>query len=40
MDPSIAAKMMDHSVEMYTRNYHYYLSKQDMDKAYVDAIGT
>ena len=40
MNPSIAAKMMGHSVEMHTKNYHYYLSKQDMDKAYVDAIRT
>ena len=39
MNSSIAAKMMGHSVEMHTKNYHYYLSKQDMDKAYVDAIG-
>ena len=39
-NPSIASKMMGHSVEMHTKNYHYYLSKQDMDKAYVDAIQT
>ena len=38
-NPSIAS-MMGHSVEMHTKNYHYYLSKQDMDKAYVDAIRT
>ena len=40
LSPSIASKMMGHSVEMHTKNYHYYLSKQDMDKAYVDAIQT
>lgn len=39
LNPSIASKMMGHSVEMHTKTYHYYLSKQDMDKAYSNAVG-
>ena len=39
LNPSIASKMMGHSVQMHTKNYHYYLNEKDMDKAYVDAIG-
>ena len=38
--PSIAAKMMGHSVEMHTGTYHYYLRKQDSDRAFDAAIAT
>ena len=38
LNPSIASKMMGHSVQMHTKTYHYYLNEKDMDKAYVNAI--
>lgn len=38
LNPSIVAKMMGHSVLIHTKTYHKYLLKNDLDKAYSDAV--
>ena len=35
---SAAARMMGHSVSKHTDTYHFYLNRNDLDKAYVGAV--